>query len=61
MVCVRTAGFHARYSPSEVSEKLAAFITKHNVRRLNAAGSRESKEPGIYEWAAGVLERLLKD
>ena len=47
-----------------VSEKLVQFIEKHNIRRLNIAGSRESKEPGIYQWvgdslskAKGILDR----
>lgn len=43
------------------SEKLLAFLEKHNVRRLNVAGSRESKEPGIYEWAMKVLEKMLEE
>jgi len=37
-------------------QKLAAFIDTHHVRRLNVAGSRESKEPGLYAWVIEVLE-----
>lgn len=41
-----------------VPDKLIAFLDKHQpVRRLNVAGSRESKEPGLYEWVTTVLER----
>jgi hypothetical protein len=41
-----------------VPDKLVAFLEKHHpVRRLNVAGSRESKEPGLYDWVTNVLER----
>jgi hypothetical protein len=40
-----------------VSEKLVAFVEKHNIRRLNISGSRESKEPGIYDWVTLSLEK----
>jgi hypothetical protein len=41
-----------------VPDKLVAFLDKHHpVRRLNIAGSRESKEPGLYEWVISILER----
>jgi hypothetical protein len=41
-----------------VGEKLAFFIDKHGIRRLNVAGSRESKEPGIYDWVNDALEKM---
>jgi Circularly permutated YpsA SLOG family len=41
-----------------VGEKLALFIDKHGVRRLNVAGSRESEEPGIYEWVGDAMEKM---
>ena len=38
--------------------KVIAFLDNHHpVRRLNIAGSRESKEPGLYDWVTDVLER----
>lgn len=40
--------------PSVASE-LPAFIQTHSVKTLNVAGSRESKEPGLYEWVFEVL------
>jgi hypothetical protein len=40
------------------SEKLLAFLDKHGVRRLNVAGSRESKEPGIYDSVMRTLEKM---
>ena len=40
-----------------IPDKLIAFLDKHYVRRLNIAGSRESKEPGLYDWVTNVLER----
>ena len=50
---------HLPQSASGQAEKLVSFLKKHNVRELNVAGSRESKEPGIYEWVMAVLERAL--
>ena len=35
------------------------FITEHDIRRLNVAGSRESKEPGIAQWVKETLSRAL--
>lgn len=40
-----------------VSEKLAAFMEKHQIRRLNISGSRECKEPGIYDWVFSSLAK----
>lgn len=39
------------------SEKLIAFIEKHRVKRLNVAGSRECKEPGLYTWVMDSLDK----
>ena len=36
-------------------ELLVSFIQNHGIQTLNIAGSRESKEPGIYEWVMGIL------
>lgn len=35
---------------------LAEFVRSHSIKRLNVAGSRESKEPGLYAWVRTVLE-----
>ena len=35
------------------------FITQHDIKLLNIAGSRESKEPGINEWVKAVLDRAM--
>jgi hypothetical protein len=40
---------------SEVTD----FIKQHEIKMLNIAGSRESKEPGINEWVQQVLNRAL--
>jgi hypothetical protein len=34
---------------------LQRFIGEHGIKTLNVAGSRESKDPGIYEWVKQVL------
>ena len=38
---------------------LQRFVEQQVIRILNVAGSRESKEPGIYLWVAGVIEDAL--
>ena len=38
---------------------LQQFIAQHGIRTLNIAGSRESKEPGIYRWVAAVIEEAF--
>jgi hypothetical protein len=35
------------------------FIADHGILRLNVAGSRESKEPGIGQWVKETLGRAL--
>lgn len=39
--------------------RLTRFVQEHGIRRLNVAGSRESKEPGIYRWSIGLLEEVF--
>ncbi len=34
---------------------LCQFVRDHGIRSLNVAGSRESKEPGIYSWVMEIL------
>lgn len=43
------------------TEKYLEFFAKHDIRRLNVAGSRESKEPGIYEWVMRLLEKMVAE
>jgi hypothetical protein len=35
---------------------LQQFVELHQIKRLNVAGSRESKSPGIHLWAMSVIE-----
>jgi hypothetical protein len=35
--------------------KLQKFVEEHGIKTLNVAGSRESKDPGIYQWVKAVL------
>lgn len=44
------------YQPAKT---LQQFIECHNINRLNVAGSRESKEPGIYLWVIEVIENAF--
>jgi len=36
--------------------KLQHFITEHGIKTLNVAGSRESKEPGIWKWVYKAID-----
>lgn len=38
------------------AQLLRKFVAQHGIKRLNVAGTRESKEPGIHEWVMQVLE-----
>lgn len=43
----------------ETPMKIRAWIVKHEIRRLNVAGPRESKCPGIAAIAEGLLYAVL--
>lgn len=46
--------------PTDVDlAELRQWLRVHAVARLNVAGPRESKRPGIYQAARALLERLL--
>jgi hypothetical protein len=44
---------------AEQAESLRQFIGQHEIRVLNIAGPRESGEPGVGEFVAGLLEAAL--
>ena len=44
---------------AEQAESLRPFIGQHEIRVLNVAGPRESGEPGVGEFVAGLLEAAL--
>jgi hypothetical protein len=46
---------------AQAAMRLAAFVRQHHVARLNVAGSRESKEPGIHARASRVLNLALDE
>jgi len=37
-------------------EALHGFVEKHQIRSLNVAGSRSSKEPRLHAWVSEILE-----
>jgi hypothetical protein len=39
--------------------RLQKFVDEHKIKTLNVAGSRESKDPGIYDWVKQVLADSL--
>jgi hypothetical protein len=40
-------------------DKFVSFVVGNNVRRLNLAGSRAEKEPGLYDWVTAVLDEAM--
>ncbi|MGD8389004.1 MAG: putative molybdenum carrier protein [Desulfobacteraceae bacterium] len=46
--------------PSESGEVLAAWIQSHDISVLNVAGSRASKDPGIYDRVRIVMQIALE-
>lgn len=50
---------HLHGDTPELTSTLRDFVARHAIRRLNVAGSRESKEPGIYEWTLHLICRAF--
>jgi len=46
----------ARLTSSDAAFLLQVFVVQNRVNVLNIAGSRESEEPGVYDFACSVLE-----
>ena len=42
------------------AQELRSFIDKFDISVLNIAGPRASDEPGVYQFASGVLDRALE-
>ena len=38
---------------------LLEFVRENQIKALNVAGSRESKEPGIYEFVKQTLDQAF--
>mgnify|MGYP000258649673 FL=1 len=64
----RTAGFadrhgrpllHLHSKNLEASRELRQFLSTHQIRVLNIAGSRGSKEPGLASWVFEFLSHTL--
>jgi hypothetical protein len=41
------------------TQALTDFLCSNRIEILNVAGPRESKEPGVYEWALTILRFSL--
>jgi len=50
---------HIHAKSARAAQVLAHFIHKHNIRRLNVAGSRASKEPAVGALTESVLEQAF--
>jgi len=46
----------ARSPESQSAASLRIFVEENHIAKLNVAGSRESKEPGIHQWVCDVIE-----
>lgn len=47
---------HLCPSDCQPAVALQEFVEVHKIKRLNVAGSRESKSPGVYRWTMAVIE-----
>jgi Circularly permutated YpsA SLOG family len=47
--------------PDSASDRIRLWLDSYEIKVLNVAGSRESKEPGIYEEVKGILLKALAD
>ena len=54
--CIHIPRASYTYAPELV---LLPFIAEHQIKVLNVAGSRESKEPGIHQWVMDVLDYVF--
>lgn len=57
--CLHLCQMSGNFGYRDRSEILLDFVQENKIRRLNVAGSRESKEPGIHAWVMEVIERAL--
>lgn len=46
---------HIHREMYDSAERILRFVKEQDIRVLNVAGSRESKDPGIYEWVKDIL------
>jgi hypothetical protein len=47
------------FNPDSLRLELTDFLRSNKIEVLNVAGPRESKEPGVYEWALTLLRLFL--
>ncbi|TFE68989.1 dihydroneopterin aldolase [Methylacidiphilum sp. Yel] len=50
---------HINQTTPEIEAKVKKFLSSHSIEILNVAGSRESKEKGIYDFCYRVLDRSI--
>jgi len=55
-LCLRISPFSAGYQPALALQR---FVAEHGIKHLNIAGSRESKEPGVWKWTYQLLEEAF--
>lgn len=51
--CLHIGRHGGTYTPELA---LQQFVDEHCIKQLNVAGSRESKDPGIYVWVTQMIE-----
>ena len=52
--CLHVSATFAGYANPSIN--LQRFVAEHRIKRLNVAGSRASKEPGVWEFACQTIE-----
>ena len=51
--CLHLSPCSAGFAPALLLQR---FVAEHGIKRLNVAGSRESKEPGVWKWTYQMIE-----
>lgn len=59
--CTRKAAdkFHKPFELIHNAEELRSFLTRYNIKELNVAGNRESRNPGIYQFTYNIITEAL--
>ena len=50
---------HAHSGQEDVAQALRDFVADNEIKTLNVAGPRASKEPGVAEFVRNVLEKAF--
>ena len=52
---------HAHSGQEDVAQALREFVADNEIKTLNVAGPRESKEPGVAEFVRNVPQKEFSE